>query len=102
VTPRLLGLSAPAARDIARRARYLAAERGEAFCERFAVEIKRWLEGLAAGGAQLGTALGDDPSVRSFGYLKQATIVARFEPGRLIVIRVYFKGQDWSRGPARR
>jgi len=102
VTPRRLGLSAPANRDIARRARYLAAKRGEAFGERFAVEIKRWLERLAAGGAQLGTALGDDPSVRSFGYLKQATIVARFEPGRLTVIRVYFKGQDWSRGPARR
>ena len=48
------------------------------------------------------TALGDDPSVRSFGYLKQATIVARFEPGRLIVIRVYFTGQDWSRGPGHR
>jgi hypothetical protein len=80
----------------------LAGVRGEAFGETFAVEIKSWLERLAAGGAQLGTAVGDNPSIRSFGYLKQATITARFEPGKLTVLRVYFKGQDWSRGPGRR
>jgi hypothetical protein len=85
-----------------RRERLLRRIRGDAFAAAAADALLSWLEGLAAAGAQLGTALGDDPAVRSFGYLKQATIIARFEPGRLIVMRVYFKGQDWSRGPGRR
>lgn len=47
-------------------------------------------------------AVRDNPALRTFGYASQATILARFEPGRLIVMRVYFTGQDWSRGQGRR
>ena len=64
----------------ARRARYLADLRGQTSGS-VATDLKLWLERLADGGAQLGTALGDDPAVRSFGYDGQATIVARFTPG---------------------
>jgi hypothetical protein len=97
VTPRELVVTVPAARDMRRRERLLRRIRGNAFAAGAGDALLSWLEGLAAGGAQLGTAVGDDPSVRSFGYLKQATIIARFEPARLIVLRVYFTGQDWSR-----
>jgi hypothetical protein len=44
----------------------------------------------------LGT-LPEDPSLRVFGYRKQASILAEFIPGELRVIQVYFRGQDWSR-----
>lgn len=102
MTSRRLGFAEAANRDIQRRARYLVSVRDEAFAHQFVIELKAWLERLAAGGAQVGTAVGADQAVRSFGYKKQATIVARFEPGGLIVLRVYFKGQDWSRGPGYR
>jgi hypothetical protein len=84
---------------LARRARYLAGLRGEAFAEAYNVALLSWLGKRAESGAQLGTALEDDPQVRTFGYAKQATILARFEPETLRVLRVFFKGQDWRRGP---
>jgi hypothetical protein len=100
LTPRRLGFwRRPTA---TRRARYLAELRGRDFGDRFATDLKLWLERLADTGAQLGTALGDDPALRSFGYDGQGTIIARFTPGELRVLRVFFKGQDWSRGPGRR
>lgn len=102
MTPRRLGFAEAATRDLQRRARQLASVCDESFGHQFAAELKAWLEQLAAGGAQVGTAVGDDPAVRSFGYKKQATILARFEAGGLIVLRVNFRGQDWSRRPGDR
>ena len=67
MTPRRLRILAAADRDIMRRARYLAGIRGRDFGEQFVVDLKLWLERPADGGAQLGTALAGDPSVRSFG-----------------------------------
>lgn len=65
------------------------------FAERYTLNLLAWLRALASSGAQLGTAYGDDPKVRSFGYQKHATIVARFAPQELRIMRVFFKGQDW-------
>jgi plasmid stabilization system protein ParE len=81
-----------------RRERYLAKLRGRAFAQASVDALLARLEKLADHGAQLGTAAGDDPAVRSFGYARQATIVARFSPGELRVLRVFFKGQDWASG----
>ena len=95
---RRLALARLANADINRRARYLADLRGEEFAARFTADLVAWLRKLAESGAQYGTASGDDPSVRTFGYAKQATILARFEPGGLRVLRVFFTGQDWRQG----
>ena len=98
MTPRTLDLTALARRDLQRRRRHLSEIRGPAFARANTDELVAWLERLADAGAQLGTAVGDDPAGRSFGYRKQATILARFPPGRLIVVRIYFTGQDWREG----
>ena len=73
--------------------------RGASFAESSIAKLVSRLEAIANGGAQIGTAVADDPAVRAFGYAKQATIVARFEPGTLRVLRVYFKGQNWRQAP---
>jgi plasmid stabilization system protein ParE len=85
-----------------RRETYLAQARSEDFAQAATDALLTKLANLARSGAQLGTALGDDPAVRSFGYAKQATIIARFTPGELRVLRVFFTGQDWTRGSRRR
>jgi plasmid stabilization system protein ParE len=91
-------MSRPADRDMTRRVEYLSDLRGEAFADEYARKMVARLERLADTGVQLGTALGDDPRVRTFGYANHATVLARFGPEELLVMRVYFKGQDW-RGP---
>ena len=98
MTPRTLDLTERARRDLQHRSRYLAEVRGGTFAREYRNALLGWLEKLADGGAQLGTAIDDDPSARSFGYRSQATILARFPPGRMIVMRIYFNGQDWRRG----
>ena len=95
MSSRRLVVAPRAEADLDRRARYLAEERGEAFAERYTEDLLVWLASLARTGARLGTAYGDDPTVRSFGCRKQATIVVRFQPATFRVLRVYFKGQDW-------
>lgn len=97
MTPRRLLLDDQAARDIAARARILRRERGPAFAEAWIDTLLSWLDALAEGGAVLGTAHPEDPSLRVFGYRKQASMLAEFAPVELRVIRVYFRGQDWSR-----
>ena len=89
-----------AARDLRRRKRILREERGAAFAEGSIDKLVSKLEAVASGGAQLGTTVAEDPAIRTFGYAKHATILARFEPGTLRVLRVFFKGQDW-RHPTR-
>lgn len=97
MTPRRLLLDDQAAWDIAARARVLRRERGEAFANACIDRLLDWLDALADGGAVFGTAHPEDPSLRVFGYRRQASILAEFVPGELRVIRVYFRGQDWSR-----
>jgi plasmid stabilization system protein ParE len=97
VTPRRLLLDDQAARDIAARARILRQKRGPAFTRAWVDTLLAWLNALAEGGAVLGTAHPEDPTLRVFGYRRQASVLAEFVPGELRVIRVYFRGQDWSR-----
>ena len=96
MTPRALDVVPAARRDLDRRARFLAGERGEAFAADWYRTIVERLNRIATGGARLGTVLGDDPEVRSFGYRGEATVIARFTEGQMSVLRVYFRGQDWS------
>lgn len=97
MTPRSLVLSDEAVEDIARRAETLRDARGIAFALDWSDALLVWLEKIAAAGAQIGTEHAAAPEFRSFGYRRQATILAHFEPERLTVVRVYFPGQDWSR-----
>jgi len=99
MNPRALRVSPAAVRDLVSQVRLLRQERGVEFAESYAEAIIAWLERIAAGGAQLGTAVGSDPTLRVFGYRRQASIVARFSEGELRVMRIYFRGQDWSAGP---
>jgi plasmid stabilization system protein ParE len=102
LTRRRLIITVRAARDIRRRETYLGQVRSEDVAQAATDALLTKLEKLARAGAQLGTTLGDDPAVRSFGYAKQATIIARFTPGEIRVLRVFFTGKDWTRGSRRR
>ena len=97
MTPRRLVLSDEALEDIARRAEMLRDARGIAFALDWSDALLDWLERIAATGAQVGTEHAAAPEFRSFGYRRQATILASFRPDVLTVVRVYFPGQDWSR-----
>lgn len=96
--PRRFVLTVRAERDIARRARYLADARGDAFAEASAADLLAWLRKLADSGAQFGTSYGEDPQLRAFGYLRQATVIVRFDPDEFRVLRIRFRGEDWRRG----
>ena len=67
-----------ALRDLARHEKRLAAVRGDAFAEAWTEALLRWLEKLADLGAQYGTAHPRHPGYRTFGYRRQATILAEF------------------------
>lgn len=96
MTPNRLVLTDKAQIDIARRARRLRRERGPAFALVWVDALFEWLEQIADGGARIGTAHPKHPDFRTFGYKRQATILAEFAGGELRVVRVYFAGQDWT------
>ena len=77
MTPRRLLLDDQAARDIAARARILRRERGAAFAGAWIDTLLSWLDALAKGGAVVGTAHPEDPSLRVFGYRPE---VRQFPP----------------------
>lgn len=88
----------PSARaDISRHAKRLRRERGEAFAAAWTIELFAWLARQAGHGAQIGTEHPRRPGYRTFGYRRQATILARFETDALVIARVYPRGRDWSR-----
>lgn len=96
MTPRRLKLSPRAVRDLSTRTQILKRERGRAFAEAYAASLIDWLKKIAGAGAQLGTAVGDKPDLRAFGYRRQAAILAAFTPEELRIVRIYFRGQDWK------
>ena len=96
MTPNRLVLSRRAIPDIDRRARVVKAERGAAFALAWVAALFDWLSRLAESGAQIGSVQSRHPGFRSFGYRRQATILAEFAGGELRVVRVYFAGQDWT------
>ncbi|WP_226583122.1 hypothetical protein [Acuticoccus sediminis] len=93
---RRLVLTDEAIEDIARRGRVLAHARGRAFALDWSDAFLDWLEGCAARGAQLGTAHPVHTAFRTFGYRRQATVLAEFADDELRIVRVYFAGQDWT------
>jgi plasmid stabilization system protein ParE len=95
VTPRRLVLRAAALRDIARRESYLREVRGPEFAAAWTEALLRWLERRADLGAQFGTAHPAYPGYRTFGYRRQATILAEFGEGTMDVVRIRFAGEDW-------
>ncbi|MTI02884.1 hypothetical protein [Roseibium sp. RKSG952] len=97
MTPNKLVFTARASTDIKRRARYLMSERGRAFATAWVDALFDWLEKIAEGGALIGTAHPVQSQIRTFGYKRQATILAEFAQGEMRIIRIYFPGQDWSR-----
>ena len=97
MTPRKLLLTERALSDLKQRATYLSAERGPDFAMTWSDALLAWLENVADTGAQLGTEHPSQAGFRTFGYKRQATILAEFLETELRVIRVYFAGQDWTR-----
>ena len=95
--PRRLVLTDEAVDDIARRAETLRDARGTVFARDWSEALLDWLEKNADSGAQLGTEHAAAPEFRTFGYRRQATVLARFAPETLTVLRIYFPGQDWTR-----
>ena len=85
-----------ALRDLARHEKRLAAVRGDAFAEAWTEALLRWLEKLADLGAQYGTAHPRHPGYRTFGYRRQATILAEFSDEAVDVVRIRFAGEDWQ------
>jgi plasmid stabilization system protein ParE len=96
-TPRRLRLRRAALDDLLARERVLARERGAAFARAWSDALLAWLQRLAETGAQIGTAHAERPGMRTFGYRRQVTVLARFTDDELQVARLYFRGQDWQR-----
>ncbi|MER2508989.1 MAG: hypothetical protein ABTQ27_09530 [Amaricoccus sp.] len=95
--PRKLFLRDGALRDLARHERRLSTVRGRDFAEAWSEALLDWLEYRAALGAQFGTAHPKHPGYRTFGYRRQATILAEFSDGAMDVLRIRFAGEDWQR-----
>jgi hypothetical protein len=93
--PRRLNLRAAALRDPARHEAHLRELRGPAFASNWTEVLLVWLEHRADLGAQFGTAYPKYPRYRTFGYRRQATILAEFTADSLDVVRVRFAGLDW-------
>jgi plasmid stabilization system protein ParE len=96
MNPRKLILRDGALRDLARHEHHLGAVRGTAFAEAWSEALLDWLEYRAALGAQFGTEHPIHPGYRTFGYRRQATILAEFTDGAMDVIRIRFSGEDWQ------
>ena len=93
---RRLVLRPGAIRDIQRHEAYLKRVRGADFARRWREGLITWLERQAALGAQYGTAHPRHAGYRTFGYQRQATILAEFSEDAMDVVRVRFAGQDWQ------
>lgn len=93
---RRLVLRETALRDVMRHEERLAALRGDAFADAWTETLLQWLERLAGLGAQYGTAHPRHPGYRTFGYRRQATILAEFSDDAMDVVRVRFAGEDWQ------
>ncbi|MGB0678999.1 MAG: hypothetical protein ACPGUV_05000 [Polyangiales bacterium] len=93
---RALSISQPALRDLQARGRILRRERGALFAQAYLDALLDWLAQVADGGAQLGRAVGGKSTLRVFGYKRHASVLAHFAAGRIEIVRVYFRGQDWG------
>jgi hypothetical protein len=85
-----------ALQDIARHEARLRELRGADFARRWREALVDWLDHRATLGAQFGTAHPRHPGYRTFGYRRQATILAEFSDGAMDVVRVRFAGEDWQ------
>lgn len=106
MTPRTLVLRVAALHDIARHEARLRERHGpevvRAWTEaparlaRAPRRPRRAVWHRAALGAQFGTAHRRHPDYRTFGYHRQATILAEFTDATLDVVRIRFAGEDWQ------
>jgi hypothetical protein len=97
VTPRRLVIAPLARHDIARQSEWLRKKRGDAFAEKWTNELRAWLVRQAAHGAVLGTKHPYRPRFRTFGYKRQATVLATYGEDTFVVVRFYPRGRDWER-----
>lgn len=95
--PRRLVLRVAALRDLARHEARLRDLRGPDFARNWTEALLAWLEHRAALGAQFGTAHPAHPGYRTFGYRRQATILAEFTEETMDVVRIRFAGEDWRK-----
>jgi plasmid stabilization system protein ParE len=95
--PRRLVLRVSALSDIAGHEARLRELRGSDFARNWTDALLDWLEHRAALGAQFGTSHPQQPGYRTFGYRRQATILAEFSEDAMDVVRVRFAGEDWQK-----
>jgi hypothetical protein len=93
--PRRLIVRVAALRDLARHEARLRELRGADFAGDWTEALLVWLEHRAALGAQFGTSHPKHPRYRTFGYRRQATILAEFTEDALDVVRIRFAGEGW-------
>jgi plasmid stabilization system protein ParE len=93
--PRRLVLRGAARRDLARHEAFLRELRGADFAAGWTDALIAWLEHRASLGAQFGTSHPAYPRYRTFGYRRQATILAEFTDDTMDVVRIRFAGEDW-------
>lgn len=94
--PRRLILRQGALQDLLRHEAHLKAVRGTSFAAAWSEALLDWLEHRAALGAQFGTGHPTHPGYRTFGYRRQATILAEFTDDAMDVVRIRFAGEDWQ------
>lgn len=95
MTSRRLILRVAALQDLARHEARLRELRGPDFARDWTEGLLRWLEHRAALGAQFGTSHPAYPGYRTFGYRRQATILAEFTEEAVDVVRIRYAGEDW-------
>jgi hypothetical protein len=92
---RTLILTIEAQADVERRIDMLVRERGTGFAANWLETFSSWLTTLAHDGVILGTSHPFSKQARSFPYKKQATLLVEYTPTQMIIIQIYFAGQDW-------
>jgi hypothetical protein len=92
---RALILTTEAQADVKRPIDTLTHERGLGFAANWLATFSSWLTTLAHDGMILGTSHSFSKQARSFPYKKQAKLFVEYTPREMIIIQIYFAGQDW-------
>lgn len=95
MTPFKLAYSRAAKATLVRRGKFLISHRGPDFAAKWSDGFISWLENLAASGAVIGTKHLTNPAFRTFPFRGEATLLVEYTPNEMIIIQIYFAGQDW-------
>lgn len=90
-------LARTAQKDLAQIGRWIAEAGAPQTGRRYVARIKERLAGLGVA-PEAGRPYGfDDPGLRVIGYERRIMIAYRVEKTRIIVVRVFYGGQNWQK-----